>query len=76
MTSLGATANPSGALDRNDHRTKSTEEVSMTTTTTRLGRTLTIALFVLAALAQSCASGGAIPAQPQNPSVNAAATRG
>jgi hypothetical protein len=45
------------------------------TTTTRLGRTLTIALFVLAALAQGCAS-STIPAQPQNPSVNAAAARG
>ncbi len=75
MTLQGARTNPGGALDRNDHRTEATEEDTMPTTT-RLGRTLTIALFVLAALAQGCASGGAIPAQPQNPSLNAAATRG
>lgn len=74
MTRLRAGAGRAGCPGSNDVGVKPTEEESMTTTT-RLGRTLTIALFVLAALAQGCAS-STIPAQPQNPSVNAAAARG
>lgn len=35
-------------------------------------RTRVIALVALAALLQGCATGSAIPAQPQNPSTNAA----
>jgi hydrogenase/urease accessory protein HupE len=36
--------------------------------------TRVIALAALALLLQGCATGSAIPAQPQNPSANAAAT--
>ena len=47
----------------------------MTITTDRPAWKLAIALFALATLLQGCAS-STIPAQPQNPSVNAAAARG
>ena len=47
----------------------------MALTADRHGRKLALALLALAMLLQACAS-STIPAQPQNPSVNAAAARG
>ncbi len=47
----------------------------MTITTDRPAWRLAVVLFALAALLQACAS-STIPAQPQNPSVNAAAALG
>lgn len=75
MTHLIARTRGGGVPGPDDDGTRSAKEVSMTITTDRPAWKRAVALFALAALLQACAS-STISAQPQNPSVNAAAARG